>query len=372
MEENFVKKRLKSLDALRGADMLMISGGGAFIHLMYGKTDWNWLNTLAHNMEHPGWLEPITFYDFIFPLFLFISGISLSYSINSQLKKGMDNIHIYKKAFKRMIILMILGIIYKNSPINIFDPAHIRYSSVLGRIGMATFFTTILYLNFSWRKRLYWVGGILLAYYAAMFLIPVPGYGPGNMTMEGNLAGWIDRAIMPGRLINHIYDENALATSLPAFTLTILGAWAGDILRNEQKSPMGKTGLLLEIGIALIVLGLIWGLHFPIMKKMWTSSFILVTGGASFMAMGIFYWLIDVKNYTKWSFFFKVIGMNSLVIYYVYHFVDFRYTAHKLFSGFYSSFIGQDWVKIIDTFGAMILVWLFLYFLYKNKLFLKV
>ena len=371
MIENIKKKRLNSLDALRGADMFMISGGGTFIYYMHGKTDIGWLNTLALNMEHPGWLEPITFYDFIFPLFLFISGVSLVYSVNSQLKKSAAKTDIYKKAFMRMIVLMILGLIYKNSPINIFDPAHIRYSSVLGRIGMATFFTTFLYLNFDWKKRLLWIGGILLAYYAAMFLIPVPGYGAGNMSMEGNFAGWIDRMVMPGRLINGIFDENAFATSFTAFTLTVFGAWAGDILRNTNTDSLKKVKLFFIIGVSLIGIGLIWGMHFPIMKKMWTSSFILVTAGASFLALDIFYWLIDVKGYDKWAFFFKVIGLNSLAVYLLNHFVNFRYTANKLFSGFYG-FVNKDWHIVIETFLATVLLWLLLYFLYKKKLFLKV
>ncbi len=365
-------KRLDSLDALRGADMLMISGGGAFIFYMHNLTNYSWLNTLAYNMEHPEWLEPVTFFDFIFPLFLFISGISLVFSVNSQIHKGASNNVIYKKAFKRMLILMFLGLIYKNSPVNIFDPAHIRYSSVLGRIGMATFLTTILYLNFSWQKRLLWVAGILVVYYAAMFLIPVPGFGAGNLSMEGNFAGWIDRTIMPGRLINGVYDENAMATFLPSFTITVFGAWAGDILRNSDSSSSKKIKLLSIIGVSLIAGGLVWGLHFPIMKKMWTSSFILVTSGASFLAMTLFYWLIDVKKYTKWAFFFKVIGLNSLLIYLAYRFIDFKYTAHELFSGFYSSFISKEWVLVLDSFGSVVLVWLFLYFLYKNKLFLKI
>lgn len=371
MESNKNYTRLYSLDALRGADMLMISGGGTFLMYMHGKTDLAWLNSIAANMKHSGWLQPLTFYDFIFPLFLFISGVSLAFSINSHLRKGFSKTDLYKKALKRMLILMFLGLIYKNSPINIYDPAHIRYSSVLGRIGMATFLTSLLYVNFNWQKRLLWVAGILLAYYAAMFLIPVPGYGAGDLSFEGNLAGWIDRTIMPGRLINGIYDENAIATSLPAFCLTILGAWAGDILRNEKNSSFYKTKLLALIGVTLIAIGLIWNLHFPISKKLWSSSFIAVTGGASFIAMAIFYWLIDVKQFTKWAFFFKVIGMNSLVIYFAYHFINFNYTSHKLFSGFYG-FISEGWIKVFDAFGAMLLVWLFLYFLYQKKWFLKI
>jgi len=172
-------------------------------------------------------------------------------------------------------------------------------------------------------------------------------------------------------LIDGIYDENAIATFLPALTLTILGAWAGDILRKAETSSSYKIKLLSIIGISLISLGLIWGLHFPIMKKMWTSSFILITSGASFLAMTLFYWLIDVKKYTKWAFFFKVIGLNSLVIYLAYHFINFNYTSHKLFFGFYS-FVAEEWHIVLESFGAVVLVWLFLYFLYKNKLFLKV
>ncbi len=364
-------KRLLSLDALRGFDMLLISGGGTFIALMHGKTDMGWLNTIALQMEHPDWGDPITFFDFIFPLFLFISGVSLSFSINSRLARGVSRPALYRKAAIRMALLIVLGIFYKNVPLNIYDPAHIRYSSVLGRIGLATFFTTLLYVNYSWQQRLLWVAGILLSFYAAMFLIPVPGYGAGDLSMEGNLMGYIDRAIMPGRLINGVYDENALATSLPAFTLTILGAWAGDILRNRQTTPNYKAGLLAMIGAGSIGLGILWGLHFPIIKKLWSGSFILVTGGASFMALSLFYWLIDVKKITGWAFFFEVIGLNSLLIYLANRYIDFNYTSARIFSGFYTP-VAEKWHEVIETFGAMILVWLFLYFFYKKRIFLKV
>ena len=371
MKTNTKQKRLYSLDALRGFDMLMISGGGFFLFLLQGKTDIAWLNLMARQMEHPTWSGTITFFDFIFPLFLFISGISLSLSINSQLSKGVSKLNIYKKAFKRMLVLMLLGLLYKNSPLNIFEPDQIRYVSILGRIGMATFFTSVLYVNFTLQKRLLWIPAILLSYYAAMFLIPVPGFGSGNLSMEGNLMGWIDRAIMPGRLLDGIYDELAIATSLPAFTLTIFGSWAGDILRNSNKTPYYKIKLLIIIGGLSIGLGLIWGLHFPIIKKLWSGSFILVTSGASFLAMALFYWLIDVKNYTKWAFFFKVIGLNSLLIYLAYRFIDFNHTSQQLFSGLYS-IVDEKWHLVFETFGALVIVWLFLYFLYRKKIFLKV
>jgi len=371
MIENTKAKRLYSLDALRGFDMLMISGAGMFIYLMHGITSNEWLNKFALQMEHSEWGSALTFEDFIFPLFLFISGISLSFSVNSQIIKGLDHNSIYKKAFKRMLILILLGLVYKNSPLDILHPGEIRYSSILGRIGMATFFTTFLYLNYSWKKRLYWVAGILIAYYAAFCLIPVPDFGYANFTMEGNLMGWIDRAIMPGILHDEIYDELAISTALPTFTLTILGAWAGDILRNSKTSSSFKIKYLTIIGVSGIALGLIWGLHFPIIKKLWSGSFVLVTGGASFLIMVLFYWLIDVKNFSKWAFPFKVVGLNSLLIYYVYRFVDFNFTSWFLFSGFYE-YANKQWHEVYQTFGGLVLVWLFLYFMYRKKLFIKV
>ena len=134
----------------------------------------------------------------------------------------------------------ILGIIYKNAPVPVFEPSEIRLGSVLGRIGFATFITTILLVNYDWKQRLYWVAGILLAYFAALFLIPVPGYGAGDLSIEGNLVGWFDRTFLPGILKQGNYDELGLLTQLPALCLTVLGAWAGEILQGENQS--GKTG----------------------------------------------------------------------------------------------------------------------------------
>ena len=270
-----------------------------------------------------------------------------------------------------MLVLMLLGFVYKNSPIDFSDPSQLRYSSVLGRIGIATFLTTLLYVNFSWQKRLFWVAGILLSYYAAMTLIPVPGFGAGDFSMEGSLMGWIDRAIVPGALKDGVYDELAIATTLPAVTLTILGAWVGDILRNHKTNSTYKIMILTIIGVSLIVVGWVWGLHFPIVKKLWSGSFILLTAGASVLSMVLFYWLIDVKNYTKWAFPLKVVGLNSLLIYFVYRFVDFGFTSWFLFSGFYEHG-NEQWFEVYKTFGGLVLVWLFLYFMYRKKLFLKI
>lgn len=368
MDSLNTSKRLLSIDALRGFDMLLISGGAEFMVRLNGKTGLAWVDAFSNQMTHPPW-NGFSFYDFIMPLFLFISGVSLSFSIGKSQRLGLAKTNIYKKVFKRMVILICLGIIYKNAPVPFFEPSQIRYSSVLGRIGIATFFTTLLFVNFNWTQRLYWVGGILLAYFAALFLIPVPGYGAGDLSFEGNLVGWFDRTFMPGILRQVTYDELGLLTQLPSICLAVLGAWAGEIL--QQSSKFDKTLKLLLLGIGGVAIGLLWGLYFPVNKHLWTSSFILLTAGLSFLFLALFYWIIDVKGITRWAFFFKVIGMNSLLIYYAYRFIDFNYTSSLVFEGIYAV-TPEIWHEVFQAIGAVVLVWLFLYVMYRNKIFLKV
>jgi len=362
-------KRLLSIDALRGFDMLFIAGGGACLELLKGKTSLAWVDALTNQLEHPGW-NGFTFYDFIFPLFLFISGVSIPFSLTKGLSAGLNKTAIYRKAFRRMVILIILGIIDKNTPITFFDPANIRTASVLGRIGIAGFVTSLLYLNYSWQKRVLWMAGILLAYYAALFLVPVPGYGAGDLSFEGNLVGWFDRHFLPGKLIQKTYDENGLLTQLPAMCLCIMGSLAGDILRSA--STAAKKMLLLVIcGVGAIIAGLIWSLHFPINKHLWTSSFILLTGGISFLVLTLFYFLIDVMRLAKGFFFFYVIGMNSLTVYLAYRFIDFAESSHLLFSGIYQP-LPERFHPAMEALGALVLVWSFLYFLYRKNIFIKI
>lgn len=361
--------RLLSVDALRGFDMLFITGGGTFISLMHGKTGLTWVDTMAEQLEHPEWFG-FTFYDFIFPLFLFISGVSIAFSVNRDLKNGVAKGTMYKKAFWRMIILIILGMIDKNIPFPYFEPAEIRVASILGRIGIAGFLTTVLYLNFPWKGLIAWVGGILLAYYAIVFLVPVPGYGAGNLTFEGNLVGWIDRNFLPGRLLQKTYDELGLITQFPALCLTVFGALAGNVLRSEEKEYK-KIQVLSLAGAVCIAIALLWSLHFPISKRFWTSSFVLLTGGMAFLFMTLFYWIIDVLKYQKWAFFFQVIGLNSLTIYMASNFVSFKYTSGRLFGGLYAP-APEEWHDVFQALGALALAWLLMYFLYRNKIFVKI
>ncbi|MPR37081.1 acyltransferase family protein [Salmonirosea aquatica] len=361
--------RLASIDALRGFDMLMIAGGGTFIQLLGGKTGLAWVDALANQFEHPEW-HGFTFYDFIFPLFLFLAGTSLPFSLQSGLAKGYSKGSLLRKVGKRMLVLILLGILYKNAPLDPFDPAHIRYGSVLGRIGLSTFVAAALYLHFSPTQRLFIALGTLVLYYLALALIPVPGFGAGDFSFEGNLVGWFDRHFMPGRLLQKTYDELALLTQLPAACLAIFGTLAGDTLLNNA-SAAHKLKRLLILGVVGVVVAMVWNFAFPINKHLWSSSFILLTAGLAFLLLALFYWIIDVRGFKKWTFFFRVIGMNSIVMYLAYRFIDFDESARLLFSGMYGH-AAETWQPVFNALGGLLIAWLLLYFLWRKKVFVKV
>lgn len=361
-------KRLQSLDALRGFDMFLIIGGTHLIASFIFAMNWESMTWLTDQFKHVPW-HGLTFEDVIFPLFLFMAGVSMTYSIASSRRKGLSKNEIYWKAFKRMIILSLLGIVYKNKPLH-FDWDQIRYVSVLGRIGVTGFLATLIYLNSDWKGRMYWLAGLLIFYWAAMLFIPVPGYGAGDLSQEGNLATWINSYIVPGRLIDGIYDENGYFQHIPATGLVLMGTMAGTILRDTWAENRKVIWLTAAGGIAILI-GLVWNFHFPINKHLWSSSFILVTGGISFLFMALFYLLIDVWGYQKWAFPFKVIGLNSLFIYLVSGLVDFSYTSKYLLNGFLQM-SGEDMQRFITQLGVLLLEWGLLYFMYRRKIFIKV
>lgn len=363
-------QRLLSVDTLRGFDMLLIAGGGTFIVRLKDKTGLSWVDTIADQLTHPAW-HGFTFYDFIFPLFLFIAGVSVVFSLESGLAKGISRGTLLKKVFRRMIILFLLGVLDKNIPVDVFHPSNIRFGTVLSRIGIATFFAALFYLYLTPRQRFLGVVSILLLYYAAIFLIPVPGYGAGDISFEGNLVGWFDRTFMPGRLLQGTYDENALLTQFPAMCLSILGTFAGMKLRDSEASENSKVLWMLGCGAVAIVIALIWNLHFPINKHLWSSSFICLTAGMAFIFLAVFYYVIEVLRWRKWTFFFEVIGLNSIAIYLLYRFIDFEKTAKMLFGGLYS-FTDEKWHNVFSAIGALLLIWWLMYFLYKKKIFFKV
>jgi predicted acyltransferase len=363
--------RLVSLDALRGFDMLWIMGGERIITALAHLTGATALTWAATQMDHVEW-NGFHFYDLIFPLFLFIAGVSMPFSLDKRKASGESKAKIYRHIFVRMITLVIFGIIY-NGFLE-FNWGHIRYASVLGRIGLGWFFAALIVLNSKPKWWYVWFGGILLVYWAILGLIPVPGYGAGNLTMEGSIVGYVDRLLLPGRLYRGIHDPEGILSTIPAVGTALMGAMTGNFLRisGQKISGLRKALWMCIAGIISLGLGWLWGLLFPINKNLWTSSFVLYTGGWSLLLIALFYLIIDVWGWKKWAFFFIVIGMNSITIYmFQAGIINFQSSAEFFFGGIIKSF-AENWQPLIGAIGYTTVCWVFLYILYKKKIFLKV
>jgi predicted acyltransferase len=363
-------RRLLSLDTLRGFDMFWIMGGEEIFHILAKTTGWAWAIFMADQFTHVDWngFRP---YDCIFSLFLFLAGVSTPYSVGSRLAKGDSRALLARKIITRGLVLVLLGIIYNNG---LFTKSidEMRFGSVLGRIGLAGMFAQLIYLYVQNERARYGIfAGILLGYWAMLMLIPVPGFGAGNLTMEGSLVGYVDRLLMPGRLYKVVHDPEGLLSTLPAIATGLLGVFAGIILRQHGIRDRLKIQKLVLAGIACVALGWLWNFVLPVNKNLWTSSFVLVAGGWSLLLLSLFYWIIDVQNIRWWTFFFVVIGMNSILIYLAGEVIDFEHAAHFLFGGLLHFF--SEPVQAVGAIIALLAVkWGFLYFLYKKNTFLRV
>ncbi len=361
------EKRLHSLDALRGFDMFWITGGSYLVTVFVSFTGAAWLNPVVKQMEHVPW-DGFHFYDLIFPLFMFISGVAIPFSLISKLEKKVPKSSLAKKAISRGLILVLLGWFYNGVFANGFENP--RLPSVLGQIGLAYMFAALIVIyTKTFKQRLFWLGGILVSIGILQLLVPVPGIGAGVLTPEGCINGYFDRMLLPGRLHGEVFDPEGLLCIVSAVTVTLLGSVAGHFLRDRKTTELQKVKNLSIAGVTLIVAALLLSLFYPIIKACWTGSFNLLTGGIGFLLMALFYWIIDVKGWQKWSFFFRVIGMNSIFIYLFRRFVDTD-KATKLIFGWTE--ITGGFYEIIFVSGNILLVWLVLYYMYKKKIFLRV
>ena len=364
-------KRLLSLDALRGFDMFWIAGGENIFHSLAEATGWTGAILMAEQLSHPEW-NGFRAYDLIFPLFLFLAGVSTPFSLGRRMEQGADRSQLLRKIIQRGLTLVLLGIIYNNG-LEIKPLSEMRFPSVLARIGLAGMFAQIIYLYFSTKAQYIWFVSLLLGYWAFVMLVPVPGCGAGHMTMECNPVSYLDHLIIPGHLHKGIHDPEGLFSTFPAIATGLLGIFAGNLLHADERSTtrQQKTLYLFVVGIMFLVLGKLWDYVFPINKNLWTSSFVLFVGGWSLVLLSIFYWIIDVQNWNRWAWVLAVIGMNSILIYMSDSFFDFHYTSEHLFVGIVKYF-SEPFQKGFYSIGFVVVEWLVLYFLYKKKVFLKV
>jgi len=370
--------RLYSLDALRGFDMFWIIGAEEIFHTMDAATNHQsaFWSALSLQFTHPDW-NGFHAYDLIFPLFLFMAGVSTPFSVGRELEKGKSRGQLLLRVVKRTLFLILLGL-FVNNGLKIQPIADIRFPSVLGRIGIAYMIANIIYLYAKDWAQIFWFWFFIVGYYLLLKFTSAPGFHPGDLTPAGNFASFVDRTILPGKLyvpypgtkIN-MHDPEGLFSTIPAISTGLLGIWAGTILKKRSLEPKKKVAWLSGIGIVFLILALIWNFDFPINKNLWSSSFVLLVGGISLLLISLFYYIIDVLGYKKWAFFFKVIGMNSILIYISSHFIKWTYTNTSLF-GWLGQLAGKPYGAVIMAATFVLVKWLFLRYLYEKKTFLRV
>lgn len=392
--------RLHALDALRGFDMWWIVCGEGIFHSLAGavrdkynliqsKTDWQirgdaqlqfWektVVTISNKLHHSVW-NGFTFYDLIFPLFIFIAGVSMPYSMGRQLEQaGPDKQavrrRILRSLFKRTITLLLLGMLV-NGALQFNGYEHTRFASVLGRIALSCFGAALFYLYFPVKILWYVVPGILLAYWALIYLVPVPGYGAGILTPDGNITAWFDRNLLPGKLHRGVYDPEGLLSTIPAIATALLGVYCGRYIRISAKNGHTATQALYMslAGLLLLGTGWLWDKVFPVNKILWTSSFVLVAAGWSLLFFSVFYYVIDVKKIRAWSMPLVWLGTNSILIYIAAHgLINFESASAFVFGGLISKLPAQYYPALLWT-GVGLLQLAGLYILYRNRLFWKV
>ena len=388
MDGNSVKgNRLMSLDALRGFDMFWIMGGEELIctlAALFGFAEF------GKSFGHVPW-EGLQFMDTVFPTFLFMAGASFPFSAAKSLERGLTRGQIARRALRRGLTLMVLGFIYWGF-LKRLDFATCRIPSVLGYIGFGWMVAAWIYLYVkSVKARIGIAVGILSAVTLVFGFIPAPDaatvavpdwdwvQGRGPFSPAGNLGCWLDRTVLgPHALVrvcddkHALFDNEGFAGLLPTIVTAMLGMFAGEIVRRGGTKATGrKTVNLLVCAAACLMSGLALSMFYPIVKNLWSPSFVLVVGSYSFAMFALFYWIVDVKGFSRWSFFFRVIGMNSITIYMAQQFVGFSSTS-KFFLGGVAGLLPDLWGRLVLELGYIAACWLFLLFLYRKNVFLKV
>lgn len=346
-----------------GADSL----GSALRHLQGGGPA---VRFVGEQLEHAAWAG-FRFFDLIYPLFVFMMGVAVTFSIGRLVEiEGRDAALL--RICRRALLLFLLGIFYYGGLSTPFE--QIRLMGVLQRLAICYFCTSLLFVYLKPRGLVVaWVG-LLLGYWALLTFVPVPGSGAGDYREGYNLANWIDRVALPWRKLNGDHDPEGLLSHLPAVASCLLGVFAGLWLRTPANSDRRKVAGLAAAGALLLVAGWVWGLQFPVIKKIWTSSFVLVAGGWSMLLLAVFYLVVDVVKLRAWAAPFVWVGTNALTIYLLGNIISFSRLARRLGGGEVAGWFdthwpgaGNLWLALIGT-GVSVLI---CRFLYQRKIFLR-
>jgi predicted acyltransferase len=319
-------------DALGGA---MRSFGQKMQGLTPDQHPHGWIGLFAEQLEHVDW-SGFRFYDMIFPLFVFIAGVSIVFSLGKRVDQE-GKAAAFSRVFRRGLLLYLLGLFYYGGFSAIEGHsgtlADIRLLGVLQRIAICYTAASALFLWLRPRGLVASLVLLLTGYWAMMTFIPVPGIGAGHFEEGQNLTNWIDKNYLPFRKWDGDHDPEGLLSTLPAIGTCLLGVLAGIFLKNSPKSPTAKSAALVVAGVGCLAVGFAWGLQFPIIKKLWTSSFVLVAGGYSLILLGVFHQVVDVFRWRTWCAPFVWIGMNAIFIYMASNLVSFDKLALRFTGG---------------------------------------
>jgi predicted acyltransferase len=376
--ETLKSERLVSVDALRGFNFVWILGADsavlALAEILRSKSGWaSSVGGVLHDqMTHAAW-EGFRFYDFIFPLFIFITGVAIVLSLPAlAARDGRRAAHL--RVLRRALALYVLGLIYYGGISSHW--ADIRWVGILQRIAICYFVGALVFMNVGWRGIVATIAGLLLGYWALMTYVPVPEIGAGSFAPDANLANWIDAYYLPGRLWDKTRDPEGLLSTIPAIATCLLGVLAGMTLRNGTLTPAAKSLVLIGGGVALLALGYLWALQFPIIKAIWTSSFALIAAGYSAIALGAMHQIVDVWGFRQWATIFVWIGANAIALYLLNAMMGSYQIAQRLGGGDFAHLLdrhvlpGAGW--LVTSLIAFALVVALARFLYRHKIFLRV
>ena len=371
-------RRIASIDALRGFSIFWILGADGAIWALdqmlsdKGPVASGIGHFLGRQLTHVAW-EGFRFYDLIFPLFIFITGVTIVFSLTRLVEReGISKAHL--RVLRRALLLYGLGLIYYGGVSEHW--IDIRFVGVLQRIALCYLFASLLFLNLDLRGLMVAFASLLVGYWALMTFVPVPGIGAGSFGPDANLANWLDARYLPGRLWDKTRDPEGMLSTLPAIGSCLLGVFAGLLLKNERLAPQYKSLWLIGAGIALVATGYLWGLQFPVIKAIWTSSFVLVAGGYSFLLLGVWYQIIDVWGIRSWSTIFVWIGANAITLYFLNNLMSFERFAVRFVGGDVGILLDRFVTPGTGRFVAHVLGLAFAIalagFLYRRKIFLRV
>lgn len=392
--------RLLSLDALRGFDMFWILGADDLVYSMQPGHEGGLFRFLFTQLEHADWAG-FRFYDLIFPLFVFMVGISIVFSLTKTLEReGLGGA--YRRIFRRFVLMFLLALIYSGGVSKAWPD--IRLLGVLNRIALCYLAASLIFCHVRWKGMVAICASLLVGYWALMSFVPFPDLRPrtpageliapaltatstdqlnwastnqlrGVFDKGVNLANYLDQKYLPGKKWDGTWDPEGLLSTLPAIATCLLGVFAGLLLQNKTVPDQRKVHWLLGAGVASAALGWLWSLDFPVIKKIWTSSYVLVAGGYSAILLGVFYQVIDIWKWQKWATPFVWIGCNAITLYLANNIVDFGRLARRFAGGdvksFFEGTLGKGSGDLVIAVVALVFAFALARFLYRRKIFLR-